>query len=187
MASELTFSEEIGNLLYAAEGNPINTCIHCGTCAGTCPAAEFMDHTPRVLIGMIEANLRDEVMASNTYWSCSSCYHCSVRCPAGIDITGLMYALKRYSMWKDQYREGLIGPEFSESFVKMIMRTGRSFEPQLAPTYVTKYGTREMLEEARTASALLFKGRLPLLPKRIKGIENLRQMVKRIIPVGGPS
>ena len=59
MASGLTFSEEIGHLLYAAEGNPINTCIQCGTCAGTCPAAEFMDHTPRVLIGMIEANLKD--------------------------------------------------------------------------------------------------------------------------------
>jgi hypothetical protein len=98
-----------------------------------------------------------------------------------------MYALKRYSMWKGQYQEDLIGPEFSESFVKMIMRTGRSFEPVLAPTYVTKYGTRGMIEEARTASALFLKGRLPMLPKKIKGIENLRQMVKRIIPVGGPS
>ena len=187
MATELSFSDEIANLLYAAEGNPINTCIHCGTCAGTCPAIDFMDHSPRELIGMIGANLRDEVMESNTYWSCSSCYHCAVRCPAGIDITGLMYGLKRYSMWKGQHKEDLIGPEFSESFVKMIMRTGRSFEPILAPTYVFKYGTRQMLEEARTASNLFFKGRMPILPKKIKGLENLQRMVKRIFPVGEAS
>jgi hypothetical protein len=98
-----------------------------------------------------------------------------------------MYGLKRYSIWKDQHKEDLIGPEFAESFVKMIMRTGRSFEPVLAPSYITKYGTREMLEEVRTASALFFKGRLPLLPKKIKRIDNFRQMVRRIFPIGGPS
>ncbi len=187
MAKELSFSDEISNLLYASEGNPLKTCIQCGTCAGTCPAVEFMDHTPRVLIGMIGANLRDEVMGSNTYWSCSSCYHCTVRCPAGIDITGLMYGLKRYSMWKGEYKEGLIGPEFSESFVKMIMRTGRSFEPVLAPSYIFKYGPRETFEEAWTATTLFFKGRLPLMPKKIKRLDNFKQMVRRIFPVGGPS
>ena len=90
-------------------------------------------------------------------------------------------------MWKGQYQEDLIGPEFSESFVKMIMRTGRSFEPVLAPTYVFKYGTREMIAEARTASSLFLKGRLPVLPKKIKRLENLQQMVRRIFPVGGAS
>jgi heterodisulfide reductase subunit C len=187
MATELSFSQEIANLLYSSEGNPINNCIQCGTCAGTCPAADFMDHTPRALIGMIGADLKDAVMASNTYWSCSSCYHCTVRCPAGIDITGLMYGLKRYSMWKDRYKEGLIGPSVSESFVKMIMRTGRSFEPVLAPNYVTKYGARDLLEEARTAASLFFKGRMPLIPKKIIRLENLRQIVRRIVPLGEPS
>lgn len=187
MAASLSFRKEIANLLYTTHGNPIDTCIQCGTCAGTCPSVEFMDHTPRELIGMIRANFKDEVMASNTYWSCASCYHCNVRCPAGIDIADMMYSLKRYSMWKDEYKEGLIGPEFSESFVKMIMRTGRSFEPVLAPTYIFKYGAREMIEEARMASSLFFKGRLPLLPKKIKGLESFREMVRRIIPIGGSS
>jgi heterodisulfide reductase subunit C len=187
MAVELSFSEEINNLLYASGGNPVTTCIQCGTCAGTCPAVEYMDHTPRQLIGMIGANMKEEVLASNTYWSCSSCYHCTVRCPAGINITDLMYGLQRFAMWRDKQAEDLIGPEFTESFVKMVMRTGRAFEPALAPTYVTKYGTREMLEEVRTASALFFKGRMPMLPKKIKRLENLREMVRRVIPLGGAS
>lgn len=187
MANILTFSKEIANLLYAQHGNPINTCIQCGTCAGSCPSVDFMDHTPREIIGLIDANFKEEVMASNTYWTCASCYHCTVRCPAGIEVADLMYALKRYSIWKDQYGGGLIGPAFSESFVKMIMRTGRSFEPVLAPSYIFKYGPRELFQEAQTASSLVLKGRMPLLPKKIKRLENFRQMVRRIIPIGGAS
>ena len=187
MAVQPTFSEEIANLLYASHGNPIKTCIQCGTCSATCPAVEFMDHTPRELIGMIGANLKDDVLASNTFWTCASCFHCTVRCPAKIDIADLMYALKRYSIWKDQYQEGLVGPAFSESFVKMIMRTGRSFEPVLAPSYIFEYGPRGLIDEVQTATALLLKGRLPLLPARIKGLDNFQRMVRRIIPLGGSS
>lgn len=184
MAAELTFSKEIANLMYASHGNPIKDCLQCGTCSASCPSIEFMDHTPRELIGMINADLKEEVLASNTYWSCASCYNCTVRCPANIDIADLMYSLKRYSIWRGQYPEDLIGPAFSESFVKMIVRTGRSFEPVLAPSYIFKYGAREMIQEAETATALVLKGRLPLLPTKIKRLENFRRMVKRIIPLG---
>ena len=105
MVTKLTFSEEVSNLLHASHGEPLATCIQCGTCSGTCPVADFMDHTPRRLIGMINADLKEEVMESNTYWHCASCFHCTVRCPSEIDIAGLMYALKRYSIWKHQYPE----------------------------------------------------------------------------------
>jgi len=181
-----TFSREVQNLLYASHGNPVRSCIQCGTCSATCPAVEFMDNTPRELIGMIGADLREEVLASNTYWTCASCYHCTVRCPAQIDIAELMYALKRYSIWKHEYGADLVGPKFSASFVKMIMRTGRSFEPVLAPSYIFKRGPRGVLEEAQMATSLLIKGRMPILPARIKRIENFRRMVRRIVPVGGP-
>lgn len=186
MSPKPTFSDEIANLLYASHGNPISNCIQCGTCSATCPAAEFMDYTPRTLIGMISADLREEVLASNTYWSCASCYHCTVRCPAGIDIADLMYALKRYSMWKGQYQEELIGPAFSQSFVKMIMRSGRSFEPVLAPAYLFKYGPRDLIQEVQTAATLMLKGRLPLLPTKIRRLENFQRMVREIIPIGEP-
>jgi len=185
MAAKLSFSTEISNLLYAARGNPIQTCIQCGTCSGTCPVVEFMDYTPREIIGMIRADFKDEVLASNTFWYCASCYHCTVRCPQGIDIAEMMYALKRYSIWKSQYQEGLIGPVFSETFVKTILRSGRSYEPVLATSYLFSYGIRELLQEAQTATSLMLKGRLPLLPPRIKRLENFRRMVGRIIPVGG--
>jgi heterodisulfide reductase subunit C len=88
-----SFSQEVDNLLYAAKGSPLKTCIQCGTCSGTCPAVEFMDYTPRRMIGMILADMKEEVINSNTFWMCASCFHCTVRCPSDIDIAETMYAL----------------------------------------------------------------------------------------------
>jgi heterodisulfide reductase subunit C len=144
-----------------------------------------MDQTPRRIIGMIDAGLKDEVLATNTFWYCASCYHCTVRCPSGIDIAEMMYALKRYSMWQNQHQEDLIGPVFSETFVKTIVRSGRSYEPVLASSYLFTYGLREMIQEAQTATSLMLKGRLPVLPPRIKRLDNFKRMIRRIIPIGG--
>ncbi len=185
MSDTISFRQEIANLLYASEGEPLNTCIQCGTCSGTCPVAPYMDYTPRQIIALINQGKKEEVLQSNTFWYCASCYHCTVRCPQDINITDLMYALKRYSIWKGQHKEGLIGPTFSEAFVKMIVRGGRSFEPVLAPSYIFSFGMRELLLEVQGATELLLKGRLPLLPPRIKRLDNFKRMLGRIIPMGG--
>ncbi|MEZ0396015.1 MAG: 4Fe-4S dicluster domain-containing protein [Anaerolineales bacterium] len=185
MSDTISFRQEIANLLYASEGEPLNTCIQCGTCSGTCPVAPYMDYTPRQIIAMINQGMKEQVLESNTFWYCASCYHCTVRCPQDINITDLMYALKRYSIWKGQHKEGLIGPTFSEAFVKMIVRGGRSFEPVLAPSYIFSFGMRELLLEVQGATELLLKGRLPLLPPRIKRLDNFKRMLGRIIPMGG--
>jgi heterodisulfide reductase subunit C len=187
MPAKPKFSQEISNLLYASHGNPINTCIQCGTCSGTCPVADFMDQTPRRIIGMINANLKEEVLGCNTYWFCASCYHCTVRCPSKIDIAEVMYAVKRYSIWHKAYSEDLVGPTFSETFVKTIIRSGRSYEPILAPTYMFSMEPKEFVQEAFTATKMMLKGRIPLLPPRIKRLDNFREMIRRIIPIGGES
>ncbi|MCX7722574.1 MAG: 4Fe-4S dicluster domain-containing protein [Verrucomicrobiae bacterium] len=184
----VSFVEEINHLLYAAKGNPINTCIQCGTCSATCPVASagYMDNSPRRLIAMIRAGFKEQVLKANTFWYCASCYQCTVRCPRGIDIAELMYGLKRYTVWRSEYQDGLIGPTFSETFVKMIVRTGRSYEPVLATSYLFTYGLPEIIQEAQTATALMLKGRLPLLPARIKRLDNFRRMIRKIIPLGEP-
>jgi heterodisulfide reductase subunit C len=146
-----------------------------------------MNHTPRRLIGMINADLKEDVIASNTYWICASCYHCTVRCPSRIDIAEVMYALKRYSIWHHQYQEELVGPEFSEAFVKTIVRSGRSYEPVLAPSYMFSFSPKEFFQEALTATKMMLKGRIPVLPARIKRLDNFKRMIRRIIPVGGAS
>ncbi|MBC8332634.1 MAG: 4Fe-4S dicluster domain-containing protein [Anaerolineae bacterium] len=185
MATKPTFSQEISNLLYASHGKPLKTCIQCGTCSGSCPVVDFMDQTPRRLIGMINADLKEDVLDCNTYWFCASCYQCTVRCPAQIDIADVMYAVKRYSIWHKTYRDDLVGPTFSETFVKTIVRSGRSYEPLLAPTYMFSMGIKEVLQEAHMATQMMLKGRMPVLPTKIKRLDNFKNMIRRIIPMGG--
>ena len=182
-----SFSEEVANLMHATKGSSLNTCIQCGTCSGTCPSVEYMDHTPRRMIGMILADYKEEVLASNTFWYCASCFHCTVRCPSEIDIAETMYALKRYSIWKHVHQEGLVGPTFSETFVKTILRSGRSYEPVMATSYLFSSGVKELIQEASMATGLMLKGRLPVLPPRIKRLENFKRMIGRVIPLGESS
>jgi len=182
-----SFSQEVANLMYAAKGNPLSACIQCGTCSGTCPAVEFMDYTPRRLIGLIQADMREEVLASNTFWYCASCFSCTGRCPSDIDIAETMYALKRYSIWKHVHQEGLVGPTFSEAFVKTILRSGRSYEPVLATSYLFSSGLKEWIQEAAMATGLMLKGRMPVLPPRIKRLDNFKRMIGKVIPLEGLS
>jgi heterodisulfide reductase subunit C len=187
MSPKPTFSQEISNLLYASHGNPLNTCIQCGSCSGSCPVVDYMDQTPRRIIGMINANLKEEVLACNTYWFCASCYQCSVRCPTNIDIAEIMYAVKRYSIWHKTYSDDLVGPIFSEAFIKTVVRSGRSYEPLLAPTYMIGMRPKEFVQEAFMATKMMLKGRIPVLPPRIKRLDNFREMIRTIIPIGDES
>jgi len=71
--------------------------------------------------------------------------------------------------------------------VKTIIRTGRSYEPILAPTYMFSMGPKEFVQEAFMATKMMLKGRIPVLPARIKRIDNFREMIRTIIPIGDES
>ena len=79
----------------------LRTCIQCGTCSASCPTAYAMDYSPRQVWRMVNLGLRDEVLNSRTFWLCTTCKSCQVRCPRGINIMDSMVALKEYSVEKD--------------------------------------------------------------------------------------
>ncbi len=184
-AGTISFRQEVENLLYAEEGASLVRCIQCATCSAACPAVEFMDHTPRELIALINAGMKDEVLASNTYWTCASCYACSEKCPEGIRPAEVMYALARYSLWKGTFDRDAVAPDFSRRFARTILRTGKSYEPGYAPAFIFEGGVPGMVREMRMAVRLLARGRLPLVPAHIRRIRNLRAMVARVLPLDG--
>ena len=73
------------------------SCMQCGTCSSSCPTAFAMDYTPRQLWQMLQLGMEDEVLNSQTFWLCTVCKSCQVRCPRGISITDTMVALKEYA------------------------------------------------------------------------------------------
>ena len=59
------------------------------------PFQSAMEYGPREIIAALRAGMLDRVLNANTVWLCVSCYSCTVRCPAAIPFTDVMYELKR--------------------------------------------------------------------------------------------
>ncbi|HDQ72869.1 MAG TPA: (Fe-S)-binding protein [Chloroflexi bacterium] len=73
------------------------SCMQCGTCTSSCPTAYAMDYSPRQLWQMLRLGLEEAVFNSQTFWLCTACKSCQVRCPRGISLTDTMIALKAYA------------------------------------------------------------------------------------------
>lgn len=157
----------------------LEMCVQCGTCAGSCPSAADMDHTPRMIFAMVRAGLRDEVLRSNTSWMCVSCYYCAVRCPQEVHIPDVMYGLKAMAA-----REGLVpdsvAPDFSRTFVDNIHRYGRSYEVGLIARHYLRHYLTRLPGMAPMGIGMVAKGRMGLRPpKAIKGRDGLRKILAR--------
>ncbi|MCA9957392.1 MAG: 4Fe-4S dicluster domain-containing protein [Anaerolineales bacterium] len=162
-------------------GDPhLEMCIQCGTCGGSCPSGPDMDYSPRRIFAMVEADMREEVLKSNTFWYCVSCYYCFVRCPQEVHITDIMYTLKRKAIREGYSTQSSASeaPDFSEFFVDAVKKYGRSFELGLATRYHLRHHPIGMVKMAAGMGLdMLRKGRMDLTPRRIKNIDQLQAIL----------
>ena len=156
----------------------LEMCIQCGTCGGSCPSSADMDHTPRALFAMIRAGYREEVLRSNTPWMCVSCYHCVVRCPQEVHITDVMYTLKGMAIKAKLYQDST-APDFSQTFVEMVEKYGRSYELGLATRHYLKHQVSRLPGSAPMGFGMLTKRRMSIRPKHIEGIDQLTDILDR--------
>ena len=156
----------------------LEMCIQCGTCGGSCPSAAAMDHTPRALFAMLRAGMREEVLSSNTFWMCVSCYHCVVRCPQNIHIADVMYTLKNMAIQEGLYQDST-APDLSKTFVDMVEEYGRSFELGLASRHYLKHFPLRLSNLTPMGLGMLSRKRMSLRPKRIQHLRQLKAILKR--------
>ncbi len=93
LASQRAGRDFFEKLLEISGQNP-NTCMQCGYCSAACPMVAHMEITPRMVLRLLQLQLKEELQAVQTYWVCSSCQQCYVNCPREIDIPCLMEALR---------------------------------------------------------------------------------------------
>jgi heterodisulfide reductase subunit C1 len=75
----------------------LKDCINCGTCTAICPAAEFYDYDPRMIVDTLQKGDEDEIerlMKSDTIWYCGECLSCKTRCPRGNTPAYLIQAMR---------------------------------------------------------------------------------------------
>lgn len=171
------------------EGESLKKCIQCGCCTGSCPVSYMMDITPREVIALFRAGEVETILKSRTIWICASCYACTVRCPQGVQVTDILYALKRLAIDQKIFPKRFPVYALSQSFVDLANRYGRSYEPGLILLYALKTNPLKLFGMVPLFFKLLTKGRIGLLPKKIKSSKNFSRILKEaeimemIVPV----
>jgi heterodisulfide reductase subunit C len=160
-------------------GARLDHCIQCGSCTASCPVSYAMDLTPRQLIGMFRAGAIEELLESRTIWVCASCYQCTTRCPADIQITDLIYAFRRIAIERGIFPKRFPTYVFSETFIAQIRRYGRNFESGLILEYFLRTSPQALLGRRRAGIALLRHHRIPFRPQKIKDIDGLRRIIAK--------
>jgi heterodisulfide reductase subunit C len=161
-------------------GKKINECLQCGTCSASCPTSDAMEYSPREVIAALRAGMLDRVLKSNTVWLCASCYSCTVRCPAGIPFTDVMYELKRLGVTNGLCPKGSTNAVMAQAFVKSVDRHGRNHEPELIRRYYLRTSPLGFLGQITLGLRLLKRGRMAMRPHNIKGVDGLRKMMAAI-------
>jgi heterodisulfide reductase subunit C len=144
----------------------INQCIQCGTCSGSCPLADLMDHAPRELFALLREGAYDEALHSNTPWFCVSCYACMVRCPREIPVTDLMYAFKEVITKHGTAPKNLKMPDMYQAFSGNIKNTGKVTESLVMARYGMKHPL-DALKKIPLAIKMQMRGRLELKAQKV--------------------
>jgi heterodisulfide reductase subunit C len=112
----------------------VRSCMQCGTCTASCPNAAAMEAPPRHLWRLLLLGFTQEALASKSFWLCSSCYACTLRCPRGLPLTEAMAALKRLASRLDP---GAVrdGAGFYGAFLDNVRRYGRVQETDFMGRY----------------------------------------------------
>jgi heterodisulfide reductase subunit C len=159
-------------------------CLQCGSCGGSCPNGADMQYTPRALFAMINAGEREKVLTSNSMWCCVSCYFCTTRCPQKIPITEIMYALKRLSIAEGLARD-TDAPALAKTFTDLVEKFGRCFELGLASRFYLFNKPLAMLKMGPLGLRMFTRGRMSLLPTKIRQVEQLQAIIKKAKELGG--
>ena len=157
-------------------GVPVSACFHCQKCTSGCPVSYVMDLPPNILIRHIQLGQKETVLASETIWVCASCITCSTRCPNDIDLAHVMDTLRRMSMRRGSVRLPRV-QAFHQAFLKAIRTHGRVHELEMIVRYKTK--TRSFFEDMDLGREMFLKGRMRIIPERIQGKKEVREILSR--------
>ncbi len=166
-------------------GEHIRACIQCGICTGSCPVAGEMEYPPRKIIAMIRAGMRDEVLSSNSMWFCLACHTCGCRCPRGVKPDELAYALESLANQCGFRVKGTHTPAMYRSFVGSIRNNGRVHEFGMMLRFYLLINPLVALKALPLGLKLFLHKRLPLMPMKVKGRDDLYKITQKLREVRG--
>jgi heterodisulfide reductase subunit C len=158
-------------------------CLQCGKCSSGCPVAARSSLRPHVLVRLVQLGQRQEVLSSRFIWECTSCQTCITRCPQKVDIAAMNDALRRMSREAALVFAETTVPTFNDIFLRTIRRLGRMYEMGLMTSY--KLRTGRLMADVDKFPMMLKKGKLALLPKKVRGAAERKRLFESASRAGG--
>ena len=174
-----TLKEELLKDTRFVEG--LKSCINCGVCTAICPAAQFFNYDPRIIVDTVQKGNEAEIeqlLKSDTIWFCGECLSCKTRCPRGNTPGYIIQALRALSIEKGFFIESKQGQKqlaikrtVGEHILKYgycvyIDEVNTEMYPEQGPVWDwLKQNRKEVLERLGTSYQKAESGTLRQIPE----------------------
>jgi len=89
--------EDFKQEIMDAGAESVALCFQCGTCTGACPSGRRTPYRIRSVVRRSVMGLKEDVIADDTIWMCTTCYECQERCPRGIKIVDVVKTVRNFA------------------------------------------------------------------------------------------
>ncbi len=158
-------------------GENVLSCYQCGECTAGCPAAFSMDIAPNRVMRMAQLGLKDDVISSSAIWLCAGCETCATRCPRGVALSKVMDACRQLAVKSGKPLKEANVLKFHEEFLRQVSMFGRVHEISLIGLY--KIRSKKLFDDIFTGLQMFLKGKLGLIPSRIRGRAEVRKLFEK--------
>ena len=168
------------SLVESLSGQKLRNCYQCQKCSAGCPVADAADYTVNQVIRLVQMNQANKVLQSSMIWLCTACETCGTRCPNDIDMAPVMDVLKQLALQGEgiEIKEENIST-FHSVFLKNIKSYGRLHEVGMMGALRLKTGG--LFSDLDIAFDLMKKGKLKMLPGRIRGRKGVKRTLKSVV------
>lgn len=115
----------------------LKSCLNCGVCTAICPAAEFFEYDPRVMLTTVQTRDNDQIvqlLSEDTIWMCGQCMSCKARCPRGNFPGMLINVLRKVSQESGLFVNSRLGRQqyaVLKTIGKNILELGYCVHPSV--------------------------------------------------------
>ena len=154
-----------------------DVCLQCKKCSSGCSVASLAKTRPSEIIRLLHLGAGEELLTSDLVWMCVSCETCSARCPMGIDVAGVIDALRSLALQRGAPKPEGNMPLFNKAFLKTVEVFGRPYDIAMIAAY--KIGTGKFMNDTEKFPAMLKKGKIALLPAMGVDCATVRRIFKQ--------